>query len=161
MHDHGPGPSHPPYPAGLLLVGRRVVVVGGGRVARRRIRTLLEAGARVHVVAPDVLDEIRDHVRHGRVSLAERGYVAGDLDGAWYAMAATDDPSVNEAVVAEAEGARMFCVRADDALRGTAWTPASGHHGAITVAVMANRDPETAAATRDTLMRALEDGAGG
>jgi uroporphyrin-III C-methyltransferase / precorrin-2 dehydrogenase / sirohydrochlorin ferrochelatase len=97
------------YPLLLDLAGRRVVVVGGGRVALRRARGLLEADAVVHVVAPDVLPELAalDVVVH------RRRYAAADLAGAWLVHACTDDPAVNAAVAAEAERRHVFCVRAD------------------------------------------------
>src|SRR5215468_3940140 len=97
------------YPLLLDLTGRRVVVVGGGRVALRRARGLLAAGALVHVVAPHVLAEL---VSLG-VTLHHRVYADGDLDGAWLAQACTDDPAVNAAVAAEAERRQVPCVRAD------------------------------------------------
>ncbi|MGH3423891.1 MAG: precorrin-2 dehydrogenase/sirohydrochlorin ferrochelatase family protein [Nocardioidaceae bacterium] len=152
---HESDPKRPPYPVGLLLDGRAVVVVGGGRVAARRIGALLAGGALVTVVAPRLDPLIRGLADEGRVQVHERTYALGDLAWAWYAMAVTDDADVNAAVVAEAEDTRVFCVRADDALRGTAWTPASGRVGDLTVAVLANRAPRRAAAVRDELLDVL------
>lgn len=156
-----PGPKDPPYPVGLLLTGRMVVVVGGGHVAQRRTDALLESGAAITVVSPRLHPDLRPYVESGRIQWIERVYAHGDLRDAWYAMATTDQPDVNAAVVVEADAARIFCVRADEALRGTAWTPASGHHDEITVAVMANRNPHKAAATRDALLEALTRGVHG
>jgi len=65
---------------------------------------------------------------------------------------------VNAAVVAEAEERRIFCVRADDARHGSAWTPASARHGEVTVAVTSNRDPHRSAAIRDSIIGGLRDG---
>src|SRR5919107_2287200 len=93
------------YPVGLRLLGRRVVVVGGGQVAHRRVAGLLEARARVTLVAPEVTPALEALVGPGSVTWLRRRYEAGDLDGAWYAVAATDDPAVNEAVAEEAEQA--------------------------------------------------------
>ena len=87
------------YPLVLDLAGRRAVVVGAGAVALRRVRGLLEAGALVQVVAPDVLPELAELP----VSVALRPYADGDLAGAWVAHACTDDPVVNAAVADEAE----------------------------------------------------------
>ena len=58
------------------------------------------------------------------MTLALRRFTDTDLDGAWYVVAATDDPRSTRAVAAAAEARHIFCVRADDALGGTAWTPA-------------------------------------
>ena len=101
-------------PVNLLVRGRRVVVVGGGRIAARKIEPLLEVGAEVHVVAPAVGPEVREWVHAGRCSLAERRFVAGDLDGAWLALTATDDPAVNAAVFTAGEAARVWVNSADD-----------------------------------------------
>jgi len=144
------------YPAGLRLAGRRVVVVGGGHVAQRRIPHLLAAGADVHLVSPAVtpaVEGLREEITWHR-----RGFVPGDLDGAWYVVAATDDHDVNEQVSVAAEERRIFCVRSDDGTRATAWTPAVGRHGSVTVAVLGNREPRRSAALRDAIVTALRDG---
>lgn len=148
----------PPYLAGLHLAGRRVVVVGGGTVAQRRIAGLLAAGAAVTVVSPDVTAGIEALVTSGEVRWIARPYRDGDLDGAWYALACTDDPTVNAAVVAEAERHRVFCVRADDGNAGTAVTPAVGHHDGLSIAVLAGGHPRRSAAVRTALVEALATG---
>ena len=102
------------YPVNLLVRGRRVVVVGGGRIAARKIEPLLEAGARVEVVSPEVGTEIRAWADAGRLVLHERGFGAGDLEGAWLALTATDDPVVNAAVHAAGEAGRVWVNSADD-----------------------------------------------
>ena len=88
----------------------------------------------------------------------ERRFEEPDLDGAWYVVAATDDPGVNAAVAAAAEERRIFCARADDARESSAWTMAAGHHGSVTVAVVGNREPRQSAALRDEIITALRDG---
>ncbi len=148
----------PPYPAGLRLAGRRVLVVGGGRVAQRRIPGLLAAGAAVEVVSPRTTPAVEGYVGSGQVSWHRRGFEPTDVDGAWYVVAATDDTAVNEAVSAAAEAQRVFCVRADDAPRATAWTPAVGRHAGVTVAVLGNREPRRSAAVRDAVVAGLRDG---
>src|SRR5436309_3892288 len=102
------------YPVNLLVRGRRVVVVGGGRIAARKIEPLLEAGARVEVVSPEVGAEIRAWADAGRLVLHERGFGAGDLEGAWLALTATDDPAVNTAVHEAGEARRVWVNSADD-----------------------------------------------
>src|SRR3954453_12173383 len=96
------------YPVGLRLLGRRVVVVGGGQVAHRRVAGLLDARALVTVVAPEVTPALEALVAPGSVTSLRRRYSPGDLEGAWYAVAATDDREVNAAVAAEADRARVF-----------------------------------------------------
>ncbi|MDR2281123.1 MAG: uroporphyrinogen-III C-methyltransferase [Gordonia sp. (in: high G+C Gram-positive bacteria)] len=147
--------GHPHYLAGLDLRDRRVVVVGGGSVAQRRLPNLLAAGADVHVIAVDPRPTIESEPA---VTVQRRAYAAGDLDGAWYAVACTDDPAVNAAIVAEATERRIFCVRADDGSAGTAVTPASGHHRDLQFGVLAGGDHRRSAAARAAITAAFADG---
>ncbi|MGN9845379.1 uroporphyrinogen-III C-methyltransferase [Nonomuraea sp. H19] len=147
-----------PYLLGLRLSGRRVLVVGGGRVAQRRVPALLEAGAEVTVVSPGVTPALDDLIAAGRVTWHDRPYEVGDCDGAWLVQACTDDRSVNTAVAAEAEAKRVWCVRADDKDASAAWTPATGRVDEISVAVTAGGDPRRAAGIRDAVVGALRDG---
>lgn len=155
MTDHSSPAAHP-YLAGLVLTGRKVVVVGGGHVAQRRVPSLLATGAAVTLVSPEVTPALEGLA--GELTLVLRDFTETDLDGAWYVVAATDDPEVNARVAAAAEARHTFCVRSDDALGGTAWTPAVGHHGSVTVGVLGNREPRKSAALRDDIVTALRDG---
>jgi uroporphyrin-III C-methyltransferase/precorrin-2 dehydrogenase/sirohydrochlorin ferrochelatase len=146
------------YPSGLRLGGRRVVVVGGGHVAQRRVPGLIAVGADVLVVSPEVTPAIEGLVGGGEITWAPRRFREDDLDGAWYAVAATDDAAANAAVGRAAEERRVFCVRADDATEATAWTPAVGRHAGMTVAVLANRDPRRSASVRDEILEQLREG---
>jgi uroporphyrin-III C-methyltransferase/precorrin-2 dehydrogenase/sirohydrochlorin ferrochelatase len=154
-----PMDDHPPYPSGLRLAGRRVVVVGGGQVAQRRIPGLLAAGAEVVVVSPRVTPAIEGQVLAGEVAWVERGFVDGDLADSWYVIAATNDPGVNEQVSKAAEAERVFCVRSDDGTSATAWTPAVGRYDGLTLAVLGRREPRRTAAVRDAIVTALHEGA--
>jgi uroporphyrin-III C-methyltransferase / precorrin-2 dehydrogenase / sirohydrochlorin ferrochelatase len=142
------------YPLMLSMAGRRAVVVGGGRVALRRVRSLLEAGAHVVVVAPSVLPELAGLP----VTILQREYRDGDLSAAWLAHAATDDRAVNSLVAAEAERDRIWCVRADDAEASAAWTPAVARHGEVTIAVTAGGDPRRSERLRSAVALALAEG---
>jgi uroporphyrin-III C-methyltransferase/precorrin-2 dehydrogenase/sirohydrochlorin ferrochelatase len=146
------------YPSGLRLGGRRVVVVGGGHVAQRRVPGLIAVGADVLVVSPEVTPAIEGLVGGGEITWAPRRFREDDRDGAWYAVAATDDAAANAAVGRAAEERRVFCVRADDATEATAWTPAVGRHAGMTVAVLANRDPRRSASVRDEILEQLREG---
>ncbi len=88
----------PTYPSGLRLAGRRVVVVGGGHVAQRRVPGLIAAGADVLLVSPEVTPAIEGLAGAGEIGWAQRVFEPSDLDGAWYVVAATDDRAANEAV---------------------------------------------------------------
>ena len=143
------------YLVGLRLDGKKVVVVGGGSVAQRRIPLLLANGADVHVIARAATPAVE---ALDGITLVLRDFRDGDLDGAWYAIAATDDPSVNEAVVAEAERARIFCVRADVARDGTAVTPASFEYDGLSVGVLAGGEHRRSAAIRSAIHEAMQQG---
>jgi siroheme synthase-like protein len=102
------------YPVNLVVEGRRCVVVGAGRIAARKVVTLLEAGAQVHVVAPKVGDEVRALVDSGRVTVTEREFEPTDLDGAWLVTTTADDPAVNRAVYEAGTERRLWVNSADD-----------------------------------------------
>ncbi|MDQ6896520.1 MAG: uroporphyrinogen-III C-methyltransferase, partial [Actinomycetota bacterium] len=119
--------ASPAYPTVLRLAGRRVLVVGGGVVAARRVVALLESGALVDLVAREVDDALRHEAQAGRIRWQQRPFVFSDIvepSPAWLVHAATDSPVVNADVAAAADAARVWCVRADDARASTAWTPA-------------------------------------
>lgn len=119
------------YPIVLDLTGVHVVVVGGGRVALRKIQGLLAAQADVTVVAPFTVDEIRQLP----VRVLARVYEAGDLATARLVVTATDDLAVNAAVAAEATGRGIWVNSADDPANCTFTLPAIARSGPITVAV--------------------------
>ncbi len=148
----------PAYPVGLLLAGRRVVVLGGGQVAQRRLPSLVAAGADVVLISPSATASVEAMVDAGEVRWERRRYQPGDLAEAWYAVVATDDPQANAAASAEAEQRRVWCVRSDDADAATAWTPATGRSEGVTVAVLTGSDPRRSAAVRDAVVEGLRDG---
>lgn len=90
------------YPIALKVEGRRVVVVGAGKVALRKVETLLECGAVVRVVAPTVIPELARLAREGHIELRQRPYAPHDLEGAFLAIAATDSAVVNTQVAEDA-----------------------------------------------------------
>jgi uroporphyrin-III C-methyltransferase/precorrin-2 dehydrogenase/sirohydrochlorin ferrochelatase len=143
------------YLVGLRLTGKKVVVVGGGTVAQRRLPLLVGNGADVHVIARTATPAVEAMTR---ITLSLRDYRYGDLDGAWYAIAATDDTDVNAAVVAEADRRRIFCVRADIAVEGSAVTPASFDYAGLSVGVLAGGEHRRSAAIRSAIHEALQRG---
>lgn len=177
-------PATAPYPLALNLAGKRAVVVGGGAVALRRVRSLLAAGAHVEVIAPVIDDELAgldglaeldepgeldeparpdepaglDEPAGQTVLVRRRRYRDGDLADAWLAHAATSDALVNAAVAAEADRRRVWCIRADDAAASAAWVPAIARHGDVTVAVTAGGDPRRAQRLRAAVALALAEG---
>ena len=140
------------YPVSLALDGRRVLVVGGGRLATRRIRELLETGAAVEVVAPAASSEIEAWADERRLSWAKRPFEAGDLIGAWLCVAATDDPAVNHSVVVAAEREHCFVSAAGDASESSARPMSVLRQGDLEVAVgSSGRAPGAAAWIRQQL----------
>jgi uroporphyrin-III C-methyltransferase / precorrin-2 dehydrogenase / sirohydrochlorin ferrochelatase len=147
------------YLAGLQLAGKKVVVIGGGTVAQRRLPLLVASGADVHVIARAATPAVEALSQRGHgISLELRDYRDGDLDGAWYAIAATDDPDVNAAIVAEAEARHIFCVRADIAREGTAVTPATFDYEGLAVGVLAGGEHRRSAAIRNAIHEAFQRG---
>jgi uroporphyrin-III C-methyltransferase/precorrin-2 dehydrogenase/sirohydrochlorin ferrochelatase len=143
------------YLVGLRLAGKKVVVVGGGTVAQRRLPLLIANGADVHVITRSATPAVEAMTG---ITLELREFRDGDLDGSWYAIAATDDADVNAAVVAEAERRQIFCVRADVAREGTAVTPASFEYEGLSVGVLAGGDHRRSAAIRSAIHEALQQG---
>ena len=157
----------PGYPATLRLAGRRVLVVGGGTVATRRIPALLDAGAVVDVIAPDASTEIREAAGAGRLRWRQRRFQPRDVlepEPAWLVHATTDSPAVNAVVATACDEHRVWCVRADDADASSVWTPAVAHGAVgtvaegVTVAVTGGGDPRRAAAVRDAVLAGLDSG---
>src|SRR5690348_15558419 len=129
------------YPLGLQLEGLRVLVVGGGAVATRRVPALIDAGADVVLVSPHLTPALQAHADAGRITWVPRRFESSDVDGAWLVHVAVDDPESAALVSAAAREQRVFCVRADDRHAATAWTPAVTRHGPVTVAVLGGGDP--------------------
>jgi uroporphyrin-III C-methyltransferase / precorrin-2 dehydrogenase / sirohydrochlorin ferrochelatase len=149
--------DHAPYLLALRLAGRRVTIIGGGKVAARRVPALLDSGAAVIVISPELDPAVADLAAAGQVSWTRRGYTSGDCAGAWLVGAFTNDPGVNAAVAAEADASGVWCVRADDAAASSAWTPASGRSGNVQVGVLTGSPRETAK-VRNAIIADLESG---
>ncbi len=147
------------YLVGLRLAGKKVVVIGGGTVAQRRVPVLISHGADVHVIARAATPAVEALAgQQPGITLQLRDYRDGDLSGAWYAIAATDDPAVNAAVVAEAERRQVFCVRADAGREGPAVTPASFDYEGLLVGVLAGGEHRRSAAVRSAIREAFQQG---
>ena len=143
-----------PYLVGLRLAGKKVLVVGGGSVAQRRIPLLIATGADVHVISRSATPAVE---AMSGITLTLRPFEEGDLDGAWYVLALTDSADANAVVAADAEARHTFCVRADRASGGSAWTPATGDATGVTMAAIADHDPLRARRIRDRLVEVVRD----
>ncbi|WP_035779255.1 uroporphyrinogen-III C-methyltransferase, partial [Arthrobacter sp. 35/47] len=146
------------YPLGLQLRGRRVLVVGGGPVAARRLQALLDDGALVTVVATYACEDITEAAAAGLVDWQQREYGSADLDGAWLVLAHSGSAEVQDRIAAEAEELRIWCVKGGDSAASAAWVPAVARIDDVTVAVNTDGDPKRAAALRDGVAAALESG---
>lgn len=146
-------PTMADLPVILRVQGRRCLIVGGGVVALRRAKVLLQCGAVVTLVAPRLHDELH----HLPMTIHTRGYETSDLDQQWLAVIATDDAAINDRVHEEAQARGMLVNRADDSLLGDLQIPAHHHQGPITLAVHTQGISAQAAATiRNQLVQALD-----
>jgi uroporphyrin-III C-methyltransferase/precorrin-2 dehydrogenase/sirohydrochlorin ferrochelatase len=130
-----PAPLFPLFPLFADLRGRRVLVVGGGAVARRKLEPLLAAGARVVVGAPWLEPDVMALFAQGRIEHLAGGFEAGWLDGAWLVVAATDDGAVNRAVAAAAEARRIWANVVDDLELSSYQSPARIERGPLQIAI--------------------------
>jgi uroporphyrin-III C-methyltransferase/precorrin-2 dehydrogenase/sirohydrochlorin ferrochelatase len=119
----------------LEVVGRRVLFVGGGRVSARRARTYVDEGADVHVVAPELDDDLAALVDAGLAGWDRGGVTPAHLDGAWLVHCATGDPAVDLLVAAWADERRIWCINAGSGADGSARSVASSRVGEVTVGV--------------------------
>jgi len=137
------------YPVNLLLAGRPCLVVGGGTVAARKVEGLLACDAVVHVVSPVVDDEIRGWPE---VTVDQRPYRTGDVDGRWLVISATDSPEVNRAVYLDCEAAHIWVCGADDPDHCSFTLPSVVRRGTLVVTVSTGgRSPAMARWLREQL----------
>lgn len=127
------------YPVNLVVAGKRCLVVGGGAVAAGKAAGLVDSGARVHVVAARVGDELR---ALGDLEIEERPYRDGDVSGHVLVIAATDDPEVNHAVYASGERLGVWVNSVDDPANCAFTVPARIRRGDLLVTIStAGRSP--------------------
>jgi siroheme synthase-like protein len=126
------------YPLFLRLGGRRVLVVGAGTVAARKVTELRAAGAEVVVVAPEVRPEILALAERGEIVLHARPFAPGDADGAWLVIAATNATEVNREVASAAEARRIFVNAVDDPPNASAYFAAVLRRAPFTIAISSN-----------------------
>ncbi|MCL4514064.1 MAG: bifunctional precorrin-2 dehydrogenase/sirohydrochlorin ferrochelatase [Firmicutes bacterium] len=123
------------FPIMLDLAERSCLVVGGGKVAERKVGSLLECGAKVTVVSPELVEGLARLAAEGRIVHLPRGYEPGDCTGMFVVIAATDDQAVNEAVAGEARESRCLVNVVDCAAESNFIVPAVARQGALTLAI--------------------------
>ncbi|MGD9763505.1 MAG: bifunctional precorrin-2 dehydrogenase/sirohydrochlorin ferrochelatase [Candidatus Binatia bacterium] len=144
------------YPVFLRIAGARCVVIGGGEVAARKVTSLLAAGARVTVIAPQLTPELAERAARGEIAHATRAYRPGDLDGARLAFAATDDEALHAALAREADAAGVPLNVVDRPQWCTFIVPSVATRGDLTVAVSsAGGSPALARRVREDIEQAL------
>ncbi len=124
------------YPILLVnLAQERCVVVGGGAVAERKVRALLESGAQVTVISPSVTDGLENLAAKGQLEIVRRPYRPGDLEKAFLVIGATDAPTVNESVWREAHSRRLLVNVIDDPAHCNFFVPSVVRRGELTISI--------------------------
>ena len=123
------------YPVFLNLTERRCVIIGGGQIAEGKISKLLDSGAKIIVISPDATQGIRGFAERGQIELDLRKYQEGDLQGAFIAIAATNDRMVNQEIFEEAEKQGILLNAVDDMPRCSFIAPSIVEKGPVTVAI--------------------------
>jgi len=143
-------------PLYLDLRGRRCVVIGGGPIAERKVRLLLEAGADVTVISPQLTSGLEELAQQGRITHIARAYRPGDLADAFLVISATDDQAVNHRVWREATERAVLVNVADDPSRCDFILPATVRRGDLTIAISTGgKAPALAVRLRQWLERSL------
>lgn len=142
------------YPVNLDIRQRSCLVVGGGRVGTRKVKTLLECGARVTVISPRVTSELETLAGQHRIEWLTREYRRSDLERAFLVIGATDDPDLNRKIHRDAEAARRLCNIADSPELCNFIVPAVIRRGDLLIAVStAGKSPALAKHLRRRLER--------
>lgn len=123
------------YPIFLDINGKKCVVVGGGQVALRKVRALLDHGGQVEVISPNLCPELSRMAEQGQVHALRRNYAEGDLAGSVIAVAATDDGQANAAVHKEAKARGILINSVDDPQRSDFIAPSYLRRGDVTIAI--------------------------
>ncbi len=123
------------YPLFLNVKNRKCVVIGGGEVALRKVEILLGYGAEVKVISPCVCAELAELGRQNSIRVVERKYQNGDLEGAFVAIAATNDNETNKKIFCEAREKSVLINVVDDAEKSDFIVPSCLRRGDITIAV--------------------------
>lgn len=140
------------FPINVDIDNRPCTVIGGGRVALRKVKGLLDCGAKVSLISPEATSELAAMADQNRITWHQRGYQPGDLAGAFLVIAATDDEEVQEQVHSEAEAANQLLNVADVPKWCNFILPASVRQGDLTIAIStAGKSPAMAKRLRQEL----------
>jgi len=146
------------YPAFIDLENRPVLVVGGGIIAQRKVETLLEAGALVTVVSPQITEQLDAYGQSNRISVRQRGFIPSDVDGVSLVISATDDPTTQTEVASIAASKNVLVNTVDKPELCSFIVPAILRRGDITIAISTSgKSPSLAAELRARLDRVLTE----
>ena len=146
------------YPVSLNIGRRKCVVVGGGEVALRKVKALLEHGANVEVISPDLCPELAQLAKSQEISMCHHAYETGDLAGAFLAIVATDDAKINRRVAAEARSMAILVNVVDDAENSDFIVPSYLRRDGLTIAVSTSgQSPALARKIRTRLEQEITD----
>jgi len=146
------------YPAFIDLENRPVLVVGGGIIAERKVETLLEAGALVTVVSPQITEQLDAYGQSNRISVRQRGFIPSDVDGVSLVISATDDPTTQTEVASIAASKNVLVNTVDKPELCSFIVPAILRRGDITIAISTSgKSPSLAAELRARLDRVLTE----
>ncbi|MCL0049715.1 bifunctional precorrin-2 dehydrogenase/sirohydrochlorin ferrochelatase [Peptococcaceae bacterium] len=136
----------------LKLENENCLVVGGGRVAERKIKALLESGADITVVSPDLTPYLRELKEKGVIRHIDRKYQDSDLEGMFLVISATDDESVNKRVSEQCFARKILVNVVDDPPKCSFFVPAMVRRGDLTIAISTGgKSPMLAARIREQL----------
>jgi precorrin-2 dehydrogenase/sirohydrochlorin ferrochelatase len=101
------------YPILLNLKDKKVCVIGGGRVAERKVKNLISTGGQIHIISPVITRELLDLSDSNSIIWHKKNYETNDINGAWLVFAATNNPEINKKILKDAQTERLFCNVAD------------------------------------------------
>lgn len=126
------------YPIMLDISNRKCCVIGGGKVALRKVNTLLEYNADITVISPESCEELRNLSYHGKINLVQRSYISGDFDNAYMVFAATDNANINQQIAKEALNQGIMINVADSPELCSFIVPSKIEQGDLTIAISTN-----------------------
>jgi siroheme synthase-like protein len=149
---------NPYYPIFLNINGRKCVVIGGGQVALRKVKALLEHGADIWVISPDICPELSDLANSNKLQVSRRDYRTGDLEGSFIALVATSDHDINNKVSEEAKEKKVLVNAVDDPDISDFIVPSNVCRGDVNIAISTGgKSPALARKIRTRLEEDFDD----
>lgn len=145
------------YPVLLDLYGKKAVVIGGGKIATRKVQTLLESEANITVVSPDITETLEQFVIEQRITWHKKYFHVSDLDEAFIVIAATNEKALNQLIAAHCHSYQLVNV-VSEGKAGNFIVPASLRRGKITISVSTDgTNPSLAKQIRNELASAYDE----